>query len=150
MHILIGVLVALFVLAIARRIRRRHWRRHHRDPSRSGRWGHWINWRIERALRQINATDEQRTKVRAIQARLLDDVHAFRGQQRSVREELTNAILAPAFDSAKLNTLVDDRSQALRELGHRLVDAGAEIDLVLTAEQKAQLAEGLRHRWAHC
>src|SRR3712207_6431367 len=122
MHFFMGVLTTLLVFFIARRVfwwRRRsaHGRGWHGPRS----YERWVQHRVDYALRKLKATDEQKTRVKAIQDRLLSEATELYAQHRRIREEVSAQLFGTDIDVTKLHAAVDERSDAARRFGHDLV-----------------------------
>lgn len=96
--------------------------------------------RVDRVLEQVNASKEQRGRARAVVGKALTDLEPWPAATRRLRADLEAAWRSDTPDRAVLHRRVDEEIEALRGLGHALVDDGLELHDVLTFEQRAALA----------
>jgi periplasmic protein CpxP/Spy len=101
---------------------------------------------LERMLDGVNATAEQRTRVRDIMKSALEDVRKQREAGFGLRAQAMTLFTQPTVDPAAVEALrkqmMDQHDQASRRMTQAMLDASA----VLTPEQRAQLAERMKQR----
>jgi periplasmic protein CpxP/Spy len=101
---------------------------------------------LGRALDSVNATPEQRTRIREIMQGAAADVRQQREASRGLREQAVALFAAPTVDARAVEALrqqmVQQHDQSSRRWTQALLDASA----VLTPEQRQQLAERLKQR----
>jgi protein CpxP len=101
---------------------------------------------LERALDGVNASTEQRTRIREIMKAAADDVRQQRQASRGLREQLMTLFAQPTVDARAVEALrqqmVQQHDQSSRRWTQALLDASA----VLTPEQRAQMAERMKQR----
>jgi Spy/CpxP family protein refolding chaperone len=102
---------------------------------------------VDRLLSKVDATDEQRQKAYAIRDRLIPDAQAFAKAPAADRKLFAELWNQPTFDAAKLNALVDQRSDELRKAAHNLANATAEFHAILTPEQREKLRKECGRGW---
>jgi periplasmic protein CpxP/Spy len=112
-----------------------------RDPANVERF---VNSRIDDALDDLDATPDQRAKIDAIKAPLLKEGLAIMQESRAGRADLLAQLDSGQPDSAKLHALVDSRGDAYRAFAHKLVDAGIQVNQILTPEQRAKVQKKLK------
>jgi len=105
--------------------------------------------RVDDALDDLDATDAQRTRIHAIEERVLARAAALHQGHDADRAELLAQWSGATPDRAKLHAMVDQRFEAMKAMAHEAVDAGIEVHDVLTPEQRAKLAKKIErmHRW---
>jgi Spy/CpxP family protein refolding chaperone len=107
----------------------------------------------ERALDEIDATDDQRKAVLAIVARTADDLGALHDDRDELRGQFMEALRAPTVDRAALEQLRSRKLAMIESSSERLVQAIANIADVLSADQRQKLGgyiESRREaRWQH-
>ena len=140
--VLLGVLLALALLALLRGLRALAWRRGRPGPGR--------RLLARRLLRRLDATPEQ-------ERLLLEELDALRAALREAREglsasrdELAGALEGDALDRDALDALGArqvERVEAVRRLAS---DGLARIHAALDAGQRRRLAELLRARRPAC
>jgi len=103
--------------------------------------------RIERMVNRlawaVDASSEQKQKLRDIAQRAADDLRPLREKRQESRKQLREVLTAPTIDRAKLEALRADGIKAADEASRRIVSAVADAAEVLTPEQRAQLAQRL-------
>jgi periplasmic protein CpxP/Spy len=96
---------------------------------------------LEHMLKSVNATDAQKTQIRAIAAAAAKDLQPQREQGRKLHEQGAKLLAAPTIDAAAVES-VRQQGQALREQGsRRITQSLIDIANVLTPEQRVQLAD---------
>ncbi len=101
---------------------------------------------LGRALDSVNASPEQRTRIREIMQSAAADVRQQRQASRGLREQAMALFMAPTVDARAVEALrqqmVQQHDQSSRRWTQALLDASA----VLTPEQRQQLAERMTQR----
>jgi hypothetical protein len=127
-----GALAVLFLAALTRRALWRRWRR-------GGRFGaHFV-------LRRIGARPEQERAVLAETDALGAALRDLRGDALGLREDLAELIVSPALDPGRVAAALDARLAKARELRARFAEALPRIHAMLEPDQRARLAELVRH-----
>jgi periplasmic protein CpxP/Spy len=101
----------------------------------------FIAFRIERALDKVNATAEQKAKIRAILEKAHEEHAARMADHQKLHDQVVAALTADTIDRASLEA---SRKQAMVWLDQgsaRLFDVVVEAASVLNPEQRRQLAE---------
>jgi periplasmic protein CpxP/Spy len=94
------------------------------------------------ALRGLELTEEQRTKIRAIHdAERLS--HSGPSAEAALHRQLQEALYAEAPDAAKIAALQEQLIQAQSTRLARRIEIEQQVALVLTAEQRAQVRDRL-------
>lgn len=126
---------------------------HRRGPSPHRRWGDdparfkaLATEHLDHALEHLEATDEQRARIRAIMEQLIVDGDALVADHNRLRAEVVAHFSADKPDAALLHALVDEEADALRAFGHTLVDDTVELHGVLTPEQRDVIAQKMQQR----
>jgi periplasmic protein CpxP/Spy len=105
---------------------------------------------IERGVERLgwvtDASTEQKTKINAIAQKAADDIFALRAKHLEARKQIVDTLAAPTIDRAKLESLRADQMKLADAATKRVTDAVADIGDVLTAAQRADLAQRLE-RW---
>ena len=68
-------------------------------------FGKYVEWRIDDMLEEVEATDDQRTQVRAIVTAAIADMGEFREFKREGRRALVEALTRETVDRAELEAL---------------------------------------------
>jgi periplasmic protein CpxP/Spy len=121
-----------------------------RDPEEMARR---IERRIDRMIREVGGTPEQKERIVAIAKAALAELRPMRDQMRQARRQGLELLAAPAIDRTALEKLRTAQVQAADALSRRMTQAMADAAEVLTPEQRAKVAERIRrrmeHRWRH-
>ena len=105
-----------------------------------------IERRVNRVLGIVDASTEQKQKVRAIFEKAANDLYGMREQRVQNRRALAETLAAATIDRAKVEQLRGDRMKLADATSKRLTDALVEAAEVLTPAQRADLANRLE-RW---
>jgi Spy/CpxP family protein refolding chaperone len=125
--------VALAVTVVVAGGAMHHGRGHGHGP------GEGLDWFVNGALDDLQATDAQRAKVLAVKDRLAGQVHRMHGEHEVVHAAFLREWKEDKMDVAALHTLVDSRLEELRSALHQTVDGVAEIHDTLTPDQRQRL-----------
>jgi len=109
----------------------------------------FIEYRIEKALEDVDATDEQTAKVKAIFTQVRTELSPMAGGFRDTRDAFTALLESPTIDRAEIEKLRAERLGALDEASRRVASAIADVAEILTPEQRKQLVEEMRERRGH-
>lgn len=110
---------------------------------------------IDRALDQIDATDEQADKIYEIMDNARSEVRPLIREFRDTRDDVAELLSAETIDRAALETLRAERVAALDTASKTMTEALLNAAEVLSAEQRAELVQlfeehgmgGRRGRW---
>jgi Spy/CpxP family protein refolding chaperone len=106
---------------------------------------------LERMLEEVDATPEQEDKLEAIMDKLHDDVRPIMRGFRDTRDDVAKLLGAVTIDREAAEKLRAERVAAVDEASRKLTTALLDAAEVLTAEQRAELAEHFEdrgwHRW---
>lgn len=108
---------------------------------------HFVSWKTDYVLDQVEASDDQRTKVQAIVTSALADMEEFRDLKREGREALIAELSAETIDREALEALRLRKLESIDRASQRLLTAIADTAEVLTPAQRAELAEEWTERW---
>ena len=107
---------------------------------------------VKHVLEEVDATPEQQAQIQTIMKSTLVDLRALHERAGAAHEELHAVFSAPTIDRARLETLRADQMKLLDEASRRCVAALADAAEVLTADQRAKLAQQMekrREHWGH-
>lgn len=106
---------------------------------------------VEWAAGWLDATDEQEMQLRTIALALADDLTPLAERHRAQHGEFEALMRAPSIDRNELERLRRGTIAMADEASTRLATGFADALDVLTAEQRAKLADhgARRHRWHH-
>jgi Spy/CpxP family protein refolding chaperone len=150
--LVIGSIVALVGAGI-------YWRTTHRpyghgvfsmqaavDPAEAARR---LDRGLDRAMGYLDATPEQRSKVRGIAQAAMRDLLPLREDMRAARGKLTDLLRAETIDRARLEQLRTEQAALFDTASRRMTQVMAETAEVLTPAQRQKLIQRLdeRRRW---
>jgi Spy/CpxP family protein refolding chaperone len=136
----------------------RHWHRGHDGDGRRAwhRGGHHgfagllspgrIERMVDRVLGGVDASTEQKQKVRVIAEHAADDLFALRKKHREGRKEIAQALTAETIDRAKIESLRADHVKLADETSKRITEAVTDAAEVLTPAQRAELGKRMERR----
>jgi Spy/CpxP family protein refolding chaperone len=101
---------------------------------------------VNRVLGAVDASSEQRQKVRAIFERAADDLHGLRQQRADNRRQIAQALTEATIDRTKIETLRAERVKLSDATSKRLTDALVDAAEVLTPAQRADLGRRFERR----
>lgn len=104
-------------------------------------------WIIDRVLDDVKASDEQKSKARAIVKATTGDLQALVAQHRDSHAALLDIVKAPALDRGQLETLRARTVSGMDESSKRLTTALGDLLELLTPEQRQQLATRFEDRF---
>lgn len=123
-----------------------HGRWHGADPAEMR---EHMQERLERLLDEVDATDEQEARIRAIAAQAFDDIEPYRTQRETVRKRAQEILTQATVDRSALEALRAEQVQNFEAVSRRFTQALADVADVLTAEQRTELAKHLSKRRRH-
>ncbi|MET0556014.1 MAG: periplasmic heavy metal sensor [Vicinamibacteria bacterium] len=121
-------------------------RGHGRDPEMVHKF---IQFAVNEKLDAIEATPEQRQKVRAVSDRLLLEAKALHQGKRELHDELLELLAQEEPDAARVKALVHARVEEFSRFADDATDGLLELHRTFTPEQRAQLLADARARHAH-
>jgi len=126
---------------------------HHGDGPRMGGRGFGgmmfpgaIERRVNRVLGLVDASTEQRQKVRAILESAGNDLYPIRQQRMENRKQIGQALAAATIDRAKIEALRQEQLKLNDTTSKRMTDAITDAAEVLTPAQRAELAKRMERR----
>ena len=103
--------------------------------------------RIERMVDRlgwaVDASSEQKQKIKAIVQGVADDLRPMREQHMDMRRQIRDVLAAPTIDRGKLEALRAEHMRLADQASQRITTALAEAAEVLTPDQRADLARRL-------
>jgi len=112
------------------------------DPAvRAKRIDAMVQW----MLADLNATDDQRSKISSILQAAANDLQPLRQQHMQARSAVMQLLAAPTIDRAQLETLRVQQIQLADTASKRMTQAMADAADVLNADQRAKLVA----KWQH-
>ncbi len=104
---------------------------------------------------EIDATDEQQTKLVSLIKSVADDMLPMRDKMRKSREEVIKLLTAPTIDRGAIEAMRVAKLAEADMVSKNLATAIADAAEILTAEQRKTVAErietfrSMRGRWKH-
>lgn len=106
---------------------------------------------VKYALRDTDATDEQREQVTSILQATAIDVHALMEAHAGLHQQLHDVLTAETVDRARLEAVRAEGVSLADQATKRLAQGMADAADILTTQQRAALSQRLeeRNRWHH-
>jgi Spy/CpxP family protein refolding chaperone len=104
----------------------------------------FIEFRIDRALNAVGATDEQKRQIQSILARTFEEHVGHFEEHAALREQAAALLSAETIDEAQIEALRAAQIQRIDAASRKLVATLVEISELLTPEQRRRLME-LQH-----
>lgn len=106
---------------------------------------------VDRVMWFIDASSEQRSKIKGVIERTADDLLALREKHVASHRQISAVLGAATIDRAKLDALRTEQMALADTASKKITDAVAEAAEVLTPTQRADLARWFDrwHRWRH-
>ncbi|MBF0444919.1 MAG: Spy/CpxP family protein refolding chaperone [Magnetococcales bacterium] len=120
----------------------RHFGKH--DPARIK---EHIDFKVEWVLKDINATDLQKSQIKEIVVNSIDKMQANRTQHQAMKKNLVALLSQPVLDPSKLDTLRKEVLGKFATTSVSVMDTVVEISKVLTPEQRMLLVERYQKRF---
>lgn len=132
------------------------WNLHDRAGGFCGRHGgarsemvhKFVDFAISEKLDEIDATAEQRQKVKEIKERLMKEGKALHEGKDTLHQELMTAWAQEEPDAVRVKALVRQRVNAFAAFADDATDALLELHSTFTPAQRAKLLEDARQRMA--
>ena len=105
-----------------------------------------IERRVNRVLGAVDASTEQRQKVRSILEAAGNDLYPIRQQRMENRKQIGAALAAATIDRAKIEQLRQEQVKLNDTASKRMTDAITDAAEVLTPAQRAELAKRMERR----
>ena len=100
--------------------------------------------RVERLLKQVNASEAQQTQVRQILDAAVADLKGQRAAEKALREKALALFTAPSVDAAAAESLRQQQQTLHDDASRRMLQAMLDVSRVLTPEQRVMIGERLQ------
>lgn len=100
---------------------------------------------VERALGSVDATDEQRKKIRGIMDEAAAKIRIMTSDAKDPREQFRLLLSAETIDRAAFKTLRQQMLKTGDAVSGRAMEAFLDAAEVLTAKQRAELTEQIKN-----
>ena len=101
---------------------------------------------LDQMLNRVDATDEQRAKIRDISRAARNDVEKLTDVLQPLRKSAVEALAAPTVDRAAVEGIRTRLSGVTDEISKRMTTAMLDVAQVLTPEQRAKIGEDMKSR----
>ena len=108
-----------------------------------------VDHKLDHLLDGVEATEEQRTKVKAILGGVTDEVTQLYQDTRGDKKAMVTALTGNAVDLQKAESLRAERVAAMDQASQRVLQAVAEAAQVLTPDQRAIIAAWIAEHDRH-
>lgn len=102
---------------------------------------------VDRALRAVDASDEQRQQIDAILDQSFEEALVLRGDHEAMHGELAAVLTADTVDRVALEALRADKIARADQMSRILTRTIADVADVLTPQQRRELAEYAEQRF---
>lgn len=102
-----------------------------------------VQWKVDDALDELDATQAQRERVQAITKDALAKAKPIGDQGQAARAALVTQWRSPSPDVIAVHQLVDAQLETVRAFAHGLVDRALEVHQLLTPKQREQITTRL-------
>jgi len=96
--------------------------------------------------RALNLTDDQRTQMKSIMSKEKPTLSPLFKQLGATQSQIRQLSMSDNFDEAKVRDLATQQQQTMTELTVQKARVQSELYQVLTADQKAKLAQMMQER----
>lgn len=102
--------------------------------------------RMDHALADVGASDQQRAQVKQIMQAAMADLRAQREAGRDLRQQMMQAFTQPTVDANTVEALRQKMLAQHDQASRRMMQAMLDVSRVLTPEQRTQLAQRMQQR----
>ena len=120
--------------------------RHHREAKTQEEFRQKFDRMTEKTLKKVDATDDQKAKIRPIADDLAKSLWGFREEHRAIRERFLKAFEAPTVDGAEVARIRTDAMALADRTSAAVTGAIVKASAILSPEQRGKLAS----RWRKC
>ncbi len=100
----------------------------------------------QRALAKVDATEDQKARIKPIADELATALYGFREEHRAIRDRFVKAFEAEKVDPEEVAKIREDALALADHASRKVTDAIVKASAVLSPEQRRKLAE----RWNKC
>ncbi len=100
----------------------------------------------QRVLKKVDATEDQKAKIKPIADDLAAALYGFRQERRAIRSRLIDAFEADRVDPGEVAKIREDAVALADRASKRVTEAMVRASAVLSPEQRRKLLE----RWKKC
>ena len=118
----------------------------HRFGGDPAKMGERMQSRIDHMLTRIGASDDQKTRIKAIAKSAIADLSPLHKQGADLHQQMHEALAAPVLDKTRLAELHAQHSQLIEKSTARMHEAMIAAAEILTPEQRKAMAERMGRR----
>ena len=109
----------------------------------------YMEYRLDRMLTDAGASDDQKSKLKAIVTTTIDEVRPDREARKAMRDEIIKLIEAPTIDRNAIEALRAKQMAQFEERSKAIAKAVADAAEILTPDQRRKLVEEMRDFGPH-
>lgn len=119
-------------------------------------WGHrhrfmrgYMEYRLDRVLTEVGASEDQKSKLKALVTSTVDEVRPDREARKAMRDEIIKLIEAPTIDRNAIEALRAKQMAQFEERSKTIAKAVADAAEILEPDQRRKLVEELKEFGPH-
>ena len=109
----------------------------------------YMEYRLDQVLTDVGASDDQKSKFKALVTSTIDEVRPDREARKAMRDEIIKLIEAPTIDRNAIETLRAKQMAQFEERSKTIAKAVADAAEILTPDQRRKLVEELKDFGPH-
>ena len=109
----------------------------------------YMEYRLDQVLTDVGASDDQKSKFKALVTSTIDEVRPDREARKAMRDEIIKLIEAPTIDRNAIETLRAKQMAQFEERSKTIAKAVADAAEILTPDQRKKLVEELKDFGPH-
>lgn len=109
----------------------------------------YMEYRLDKVLTDVGASDDQKSKFKAIVTSTIDEVRPDREARKAMRDDIIKLIEAPTIDRNAIETLRAKQMAQFEERSKTIAKAVADAAEILTPDQRKKLVEELKDFGPH-
>ena len=114
--------------------------------ARTERAHSFVSSRVDNVLDEVDASDDQRSKINTIKDRMFDKMLSLKTEGKDVKREALDEWRKDEPDMKKIHGMIDERFDVWRAAMHDAVNEIREAHAVMTPEQRNEIADMIEER----